>query len=66
MSALRQPREILTADEYLRMEVELFTRESTQQWTSVIYNEASDAVAIRSLNGTLTLGEIYEKVVFGE
>ncbi len=49
-----------------RMEVELFTRESTQQWTSVIYNEASDAVALKSLNCTLTLDEIYERVVFGE
>ena len=48
------------------MEVELFSRESTQQWTSVIYNEASDVIALKSLNCTLTLEEIYEKVIFGD
>ncbi len=48
------------------MEVELFSRESTQQWTSVIYNEASDVIALKSLNCTLTLEEIYEKVDFGD
>lgn len=49
-----------------RMEVELFTRESTQQWSSVIYNEASDMVSLRSLNCTLTLEEIYDKVDFSD
>ncbi len=49
-----------------RMEVELFTRESTQEWSSVIYNEATDIVPIRSLNCILTLAEIYDKVAFEE
>lgn len=49
-----------------RMEVELFTRETTQEWSSVIYNEASDVVTLRSLNCTLTLEEIYERVDFSE
>ncbi len=49
-----------------RMEAELFTRESTQQWTSVLYNEAADVIPLKSLNCTLTLEEIYDKVVFGE
>jgi Uma2 family endonuclease len=49
-----------------RMEVELFTRESTQEWSSVLYNEATDVVPLRSLNCTLTLAEIYDKVNFEE
>jgi Uma2 family endonuclease len=49
-----------------RMEVELFTRESTQEWSSVLYNEATDAVPVKSLNCTLTLAEIYDKVNFEE
>ena len=48
-----------------RLEAELFTRESTQQWSSVIYNEAADIIPLKSLNCTLTLEEIYEKVIFG-
>jgi len=48
------------------MEVELFSRESTQEWTSVIYNEAADVITLKSLNCTLTLEEIYDKAVFGE
>lgn len=49
-----------------RMEAELFSRESTQQWSSVIYNEASDVIAVKSLNCTLTLEEIYDKVSLEE
>jgi Uma2 family endonuclease len=49
-----------------RMEVELFTRESTQEWSSVLYNEATDVVPLRSLNCTLTLAVIYDKVNFEE
>ena len=48
-----------------RIEAELFTRESTQQWSSVTYNESSDVIALKSLNCTLTLEEVYGKVDFG-
>ncbi len=49
-----------------RIEVELVSRESVHQWTSTIYNEATDVVTLRTPGGTLTLEDIYEKVEFGE
>ena len=48
------------------MEIELFTREAVHEWTSVIFNEPVDTVRLNTLNCTLTLSEIYDKIVFGE
>ena len=47
-----------------RVEVEVFTRDSDGRWTSIIYNEPADCFALPSLDGTLSLAEIYEKVTF--
>ena len=48
-----------------RMEVEVWTRGSDSVWSSVVYNEAADSFTLRTLNCTLTLAEIYERVEFG-
>lgn len=48
-----------------RMEVEVWTRGDQGVWSSVVYNEAPDSFALRTLNCTLTLAEIYERVDFG-
>lgn len=48
-----------------RMEVEVWTRGSEGVWSSVVYNEAADSFTLRTLNCTLTLAEIYERVEFG-
>jgi Uma2 family endonuclease len=48
-----------------RMEVEVWTRGGEGVWTSVVYNEPADSFALRTLNCTLTLAEIYERVEFG-
>ncbi len=49
-----------------RVEVEVFTRFTTQEWKSVLYNELSDTITLRSLGCTLSLAEVYERVEFGE
>jgi Uma2 family endonuclease len=48
-----------------RMEAEVWTRGGEGVWTSVVYNEPADSFALRTLNCTLTLAEIYERVEFG-
>jgi Uma2 family endonuclease len=45
-----------------RMEVEVWNRGSEGEWTSTIYNEPADKFTLRTLNCTLTLAEIYERV----
>ena len=47
-----------------RVEVEVFARGSDGCWTSIIYNAPGDSFQLRTLNCTLTLGDIYEKVEF--
>ncbi len=47
-----------------RVEVEVFSRDSGNRWTSILYTEAADQLALRSLGVSITLAEIYEKVVF--
>ena len=48
-----------------RVEVEVWTRGNEGVWTSIIYNERTDSFPLRTLDCTLTLGDIYEKVEFG-
>lgn len=48
-----------------RVEVEVWTRGNDGVWTSVIYNERTDSFRLRTLDCSLTLGDIYEKVEFG-
>ena len=48
-----------------RVEVEVWTRGADSVWTSVIYNEAIDSIRLKTLDCSLTLGDIYEKVEFG-
>ena len=48
-----------------RVEVEVWTREADSVWTSVIYNEAIDSIRLKTLDCSVTLGDIYEKVEFG-
>ncbi len=48
-----------------RMEVEVWTRGGEGVWSSVVYNEPADSFTLRTLNCTLTLAEIYERVEFG-
>jgi Uma2 family endonuclease len=47
-----------------RLRVELFVRNEEGEWNSTIFDEASDEVTLQSLDCTLTLAEIYEKVSF--
>ena len=47
-----------------RIEVEVWTRGSEGVWSSVVYNEAADSFMLRTLDCTLTLAEIYERVEF--
>jgi len=47
-----------------RMEVEVWTRGGEGVWSSVVYNEPADSSTLRTLNCTLTLAEIYERVEF--
>jgi Uma2 family endonuclease len=47
-----------------RVEVEVWTRGNEGVWTCVVYNERTDSFPLRTLDCTLTLGEIYEKVEF--
>lgn len=48
-----------------RMEVEVWTRGGEGVWSAVVYNEPADSFTLRTLNCTLTLAEIYERVEFG-
>lgn len=48
-----------------RVEVEVWTRGADSVWTSVIYNEAIDSIRLKTLDCSLTLGDIYDKVEFG-
>ena len=48
-----------------RVEVEVWTRTSDGVWTSVIYNEPADSFPLKTLDCSLTLGDIYDKVEFG-
>lgn len=47
-----------------RVEVEIFTKLSKGQWSSILYDELADSFHLRSVNCRLTLAEIYEKVTF--
>ena len=47
-----------------RVEVEVWTRGSEGVWSSVVYNEVTDSFPLRTLNCTLTLAEMYERVEF--
>ena len=47
-----------------RVEVEVWTRGSEGVWSSVVYNEVADSFALRTLDCTLTLAGIYERVEF--
>jgi Uma2 family endonuclease len=47
-----------------RIEVEVFTRGGDGCWTSVIYNEPADRIDLRTLDCSLTLADIYERVEF--
>ncbi|HWB06438.1 MAG TPA: Uma2 family endonuclease [Verrucomicrobiales bacterium] len=47
-----------------RVEVEVFTKLSEGQWSSILYDELADSFHLRSVNCRLTLAEIYEKVAF--
>jgi Uma2 family endonuclease len=46
--------------------VEVFRRDSGNRWSSVVYTEAADRFHLRSLDVSLQLSEIYERVVFSE
>ena len=48
-----------------RVEVEVWTRGTDSVWTAVIYNEATDSFRLKTLDCSLTLGDIYDKVEFG-
>lgn len=47
-----------------RVEVEVWTRGTDSTWTAVVYNERSDTISLTSLNCTLKLADVYEKVEF--
>lgn len=47
-----------------RVEVEVWTRGVDGTWTATIYNEPADVIPLRTLDCTLTLADIYEKVEF--
>lgn len=47
-----------------RMKVETFVRGPDGRWLATTYDEASDSFDLRSLGCSLTLAEVYEKVVF--
>jgi Uma2 family endonuclease len=47
-----------------RVEVEVFSKLSEGQWSSILYDELADSFHLRSVNCRLTLAEIYEKVTF--
>lgn len=47
-----------------RMEAEIFSRDSDNHWSSVIYNEPDDSLPLKAIGCMLTLAEIYEKVDF--
>jgi Uma2 family endonuclease len=47
-----------------RVEVEVFTRDDEERWTSIVYNDPADSFGLSGIDCTLTLAEIYEKVTF--
>ena len=47
-----------------RVEVEVWSRSNQGVWSCTIYNELSDEIALRTLDCTITLAAIYEKVEF--
>lgn len=49
-----------------RVEVEVWTRGNEGVWTCVIYNERTDSFPLRTLDCTINLGDIYEKVEFAD
>ena len=62
-------RQLETLTDYLlvsqdKVEVAHFARQSVRQWVVTIYNELQDVVALSSLDVTMSLADIYRKVVF--
>ena len=62
-------RRLETLTDYLlvsqdKIEVAHFARQSARQWVVTIYNELQDVVALSSLDVTMTLADIYRKIVF--
>ena len=51
---------LLIAQEHL--EVELFRKQPDGRWTSAVYADANDVVALESVNCTLRVGDLYAKV----
>ena len=47
-----------------QVDVEVFSREPEGRWISLEYDEPADSFFLRSIGCTLTLAEIYEKVMF--
>ena len=53
---------VLAASEFMR--VEHFVRQENGSWTMTEYRQPSDEVPLRSLTASLTLAQIYRRVVF--
>lgn len=49
-----------------RMEVEVFTRDEGERWSSTVYNEAADSFYLSSIDCTLPLADLYEKVTLSD
>lgn len=47
-----------------RIEVEVFSRDSENHWSSVMYNEPGDSLPLKAIGCTVTLAEVYGKVEF--
>ena len=47
-----------------RVEVEVFQRDANGMWTSVVFNELTDVICLRSLDCRLLMADIYERVSF--
>jgi Uma2 family endonuclease len=62
-------RRLLSLREYVlvaqdRCRVELFSRQIDDRWLLTEYSEKGDVIAIESIDCTLRLSEVYDKVVF--
>jgi Uma2 family endonuclease len=67
----RHYRSILSFQEYLlisrdQMQVEHFARNADHSWQMRAYLEPGETITLASMDCTLTLEDIYEKVTFGE
>jgi Uma2 family endonuclease len=49
-----------------RIQIEHFTRQPDNSWRLVIYTAADSVITLHSIDCTLVVGEVYEKVGFGE